>query len=225
MTTTLTIATQKNYSSWSLRGWLVLKWARTSFSERRIPLDQPGYGSGRIAEVLAASPNGLVPAVDVDGRIIWDTLAIAEWAAEQAPDLWPGDRMTRAWARSVTAEMHSGFGPLRRDLPMNIRRRCAATGLPDETLRAITRVQAIWRDCRSAHAKDGPWLFGTRSIADAFYAPVATRFRSYGVPLDAVSQRYVSTALNDSAFLEWEADCVPDSWDRAGFPVIDGLYR
>jgi glutathione S-transferase len=223
--TTLTIATQKNYSSWSLRAWLVLKWAGIPFVEKQIPLNQPGYGTGRIAEVLAASPNGLVPALEVAGHVIWDTLAIAEWTAEQVPSLWPADRMTRAMARSVTAEMHSGFVPLRRDLPMNILRRCSAEGLPEETLRSIARVQAIWRDCRFAHAMGGPWLFGTRTIADAFYTPVATRFRTYGIALDAPSQSYVNTLLNDGAFREWEADCAPDSWDQSGFSVIDGMYR
>ena len=215
----------KNYSSWSLRPWLVLKWAGIEFTEHYIPLDQPGYGSGEIVAVKAVSPNGRVPALHVDGLVIWDTLAISEWAAEQQPGLWPGDPETRAQARSATAEMHSGFEGLRRDLPMNIQRRCAEQDWPDDTRRDLRRVQELWNDCRAKFAAAGPWLFGERSIADAFYLPVATRLRTYSVPLDERCQAYADTLLNDADFLVWEEDSVSDVWDKPGFPVLDGLYR
>lgn len=116
----------KNFSSWSLRPWLCLRWAGIAFEERVIRLDQPGYGERRIAEVLAVSSAGTVPALEVDGLSIWDSLAIAEWAAEQVASgvLWPADPSVRAVARAATAEMHSGFAAVRRDLPMNLRRRC-----------------------------------------------------------------------------------------------------
>jgi glutathione S-transferase len=220
----LVIATQKNYSSWSLRGWLVMRWAGIAFSERAIDLAQPGYGQQAIGELLAVSPGGLVPALRLDGATIWDSLAIAEWAAEQNPSLWPADPLARALARAITAEMHSGAGPIRRDLSMNLARRCQAYGLPDETLHSIDRIQTIWRDCRARFGAHGPWLFGQRSIADAFYLPVATRFRTYGIALDPVSQAWADTALADPDFLEWEAGCEPNSWDHHGFSVIDGLY-
>lgn len=222
--TTLIIAEQKNYSSWSLRPWLVLRWAGIGFAEEIVTLAQEGYGSGSIAAVKAASPNGLVPALRTDAGVVWDSLAIAEWAAEHVPALWPSDPFARAVARSATAEMHSGALPIRRDLSMNIHRRCKAYDLQDDTLRSIARVQELWNDCRARFGQGGPWLFGARSIADAFYLPVATRFRTYGIALDPVSQAWCDTALADADFLEWEAAAQPNSWDRPGYPVIDGLF-
>ncbi len=195
-----------NYSSWSLRPWLCLKWARVDFDEQFIELDAPGYGDAKIAAVLAVSPSGRVPALHVGDTVIWDSLAIAEWAAEQASGepLLPADQLLRAQVRSATAEMHSGFAAVRRDLPMNIRRRCTARGLPAETLADIARADALWSGLRAAHASDGPHLFGRRSIADAFYTPVATRFRTYGIKLSALAQAYCDTLLADTAFREWE---------------------
>lgn len=224
MTTTLHIAAEKNYSSWSLRGWLVLRWGGIAFNEVLITLAQPGYGESSIAQLLTVAPNGQVPSLDHDGVTIWDSLAIAEWAAEQNPGLWPHDPAMRARARSVTAEMHSGFLPIRRDLSMNIVRRCTVTDLPAETRRSIARMRALIADCLKA-AHGGPWLFGERSIADAFFAPVATRFRTYGVTLDFQCQAWVDTVLSDRDFREWEAACIPDSWDHHGYSVIDGLHR
>lgn len=224
MDTTLFIG-NKNYSSWSLRPWLVLNWADIPFKEKHIALAQPGYGKGEIAEVLAVAPHGQLPALHVGGLVIWDSLAIAEWAAEQVTSLWPAEAATRAMARSVTCEMHSGFAGLRRDLGMNIRRRCASQEWAEDTARGIARVHAIWTECRGKYAAQGPWLFGKRTIADAFYAPVATRMRTYSVPMTEICQGYVDTVLNDAAFLAWESDCVPNSWDKLGYSVIDGLYR
>lgn len=223
MTNTLYIG-PKNYSSWSLRPWLVLSWAKIKFTEHYIPLDQPGYGTGEIAAVKSVSPSGYMPALTVDDLVIWDTLAIAEWAAEQVPSLWPDNVSVRAQARSATAEMHSGFVGIRRDLPMNVKRRCANQVWPEDTARNFRRLFELWNDCREQHAVNGPWLYGTRSIADAFFTPVATRLRTYGVPLDVSSQRYVQTLLNDADFLDWEKACVTDVWDQPGFPVIDKLY-
>ncbi|MEL7448604.1 MAG: glutathione S-transferase family protein [Pseudomonadota bacterium] len=223
MTNTLYIG-PKNYSSWSLRPWLVLRWAGLEFAEHFIPLDQPGYGTGEIVEVKQVSPSGTVPALHVNDLVIWDSLAIAEWAAEQVPSLWPQDPAVRAQARSVTAEMHSGFGGIRRDQAMNIKRRCPGQEWPEDTARDLSRMADLWNECRARHGSRGPWLFGERCIADAFFTPVATRFRTYSVPLDEVCQRYVETLLGDADFLAWEAECVTDVWDKPGFPVIDGLY-
>lgn len=222
--TELVIATQKNYSSWSLRGWLAMRWSDIQFTERELDLAQPGYGEQRIGELQAINPAGMVPALIVDGVTIWDSLAIAEWAAERSPGLWPADPVARAVARSVSAEMHSGFAAIRRDLSMNIHRRCKAYDLPADTLWAIERVQSVWRECRARFGTGGSWLFGERSIADAFYIPVATRFRTYGIALDPVSQAWSDHALSDPDFLEWEDAAVPASWDRPGYPMIDGLF-
>ena len=217
----------KNYSSWSLRPWLVLRWGGIPFEERVLRLDQPGYGRQEIAEVKAVSPNGTVPALDADGATIWDSLAIAEWAAEQvAPGvLWPEDPALRAQARSAACEMHSGFAAVRRDLSMNIHRRLdAQPDWPDDTRRALARIDELWRGLRERHAHLGPWLFGRRSIADAFFTPVATRLRTYAVPLSTIATAYRDTLLSDPDFLAWEADAIPDSWDASGYSVIDGLY-
>jgi len=217
----------KNYSSWSLRPWLVLRWASIPFEERILRLDQPGYGQQQIAEVKAVAPNGTVPALHVDDLVIWDSLAIAEWAAEQvAPGtLWPEDPALRAQARAATCEMHSGFAAVRRDLSMNIHRRMQQEpDWPEDTRRGLARIDALWSDLRERHAHLGPYLFGRRSIADAFFAPVATRLRTYAVPVSARSTEYRDTLLSDPDFLAWEAEAVPDSWDASGFSVIDRLY-
>jgi len=196
----------RNYSSWSLRPWLALSWAEIAFTESVIELDQPGYGSNQIAAVLAVSPTGKVPALRVDGQIIYDSLAISEWAAEntRAAPLLPADSVQRARVRSAVCEMHSGFAALRRDLTMNIRRRCKAYGLPPETLSDIARVDQLFVEARREHAAQGPYLFGARSLADAFYAPVATRFRTYAIALSSEAQAYCDVLLNDAAFLLWE---------------------
>jgi glutathione S-transferase len=217
----------KNYSSWSLRPWLVLRWGGIPFEERMLRLDQPGYGRQEIAEIKAVSPNGTVPALDAGGTTIWDSLAIAEWAAEQvAPGvLWPQDPALRAQARSAACEMHSGFAAMRRDLSMNIHRRLdAQPDWPDDPRRALARIDELWRELRERHAHLGPWLFGRRSIADAFFAPVATRLRTYAVPVSDLAAAYRDTLLSDPDFLAWEAEATPDSWDVSGLSVIDGLH-
>lgn len=216
----------KNYSSWSLRPWLCLRWAKVPFEERELRLDQAGYGCQKIADVLLHSPNGRVPSLHADGLVIWDSLAIAEWAAEEAPRalLWPSDRAARARARSATAEMHSGFSNVRNDLPMNILRRCPPRNWRDETRAEIARIDAILTELRTQRGAKGPWLFGARTIADAFYAPVATRMRTYGVELSATAQSFCDAVYADADFRAWEAGCVADSWDVSGFSVIDKLY-
>jgi len=210
-----------NYSSWSMRPWLCLRWAGIDFEEVLISLARPGYGSGSIAEVAAVSPNGRVPALHVDGHIIWDSLAIAEWAAEFQPGarLWPADWRSRALARSAVCEMHSGFAALRNDLPMNIARRCKVNDWPEATRRDIDRVLALWLSLRDGNASRGPWLCGERGIVDAFYAPVMTRFRTYGVQLPAALAGVAEALFADADFREWEGRPITD-----GFSVTDDLY-
>ena len=221
-----------NYSSWSLRPWLALRWAGITFEEHHIDLQKPGYGSGEIQEVLAVSPTGLVPALHLHSNEselqIHDSLAISEWVAEQpgGSALWPEDPHRRAQARAVTCEMHSGFAALRRDLPMNIHRRLETEpDWPDETQKDINRIVAMWSALREQNAEHGPWLFGARSIADAFYLPVVTRLRTYAVPLSGPAAAYSATALADDAFLEWEQNA---EFARSGQPrleFLDRLYR
>lgn len=212
----------KNYSSWSMRPWLALKWAGVAFEENLLQLGGPGYGKSKIAAILDVSPSGRVPALHVGDTVIWDSLAISEWAAEQKPDahLWPLAGNARAICRSATAEMHSGFAALRRDASMNVRRRTHTRNWPDDTRMDVTRVQELWGQLRDQFGGTGPYLFGARTIADAFYAPICTRFRTYDVKLDSVSQAYCETIFADAAFQEWERGAEAESWT---VPEADAL--
>ncbi|MEJ0023059.1 MAG: glutathione S-transferase family protein [Alphaproteobacteria bacterium] len=213
----------KNYSSWSMRPWLALKWAGVAFKEevRRLGADA-GYGQQRSVHILEISPSGRVPALHVGGVVIYDSLAICEWAAEQKEALWPKDPAARALARSAAAEMHSGFAALRRDLSMNIKRLMAREPVwPEETRRDLARLFSLWTGARKAYASRGPFLFGERSVADAFYAPVVTRLRTYAVPMSDVISAYCQTIYADEAFREWEAGALSEVWTIAS---ADGLY-
>ncbi|CAN93852.1 MULTISPECIES: glutathione S-transferase family protein [Sorangium] len=194
----------RTYSSWSLRAWLVLKQAGADFEEVVIPLQAPGTPT---LEIQRYSPSGKVPALQHGVLTIWESLAIAEYAAELFPaaKLWPEARDARAVARSVSAEMASSFAALRTALPMNVRRKIQGVALTDAASQDIARVQAIWNDCRSRFGQGGEFLFGRFSVADAMYAPVATRFDTYGVELDAVSRRYVASILALPAMQAWIA--------------------
>lgn len=200
----------KNYSSWSLRPWLVLRWAGLPFEEHLIPLGGEGYGQARIPAIRAASPSGRVPALQIGATTVWDSLAISEWAAEQRPGLWPEDATTRAVCRSAVAEMHSGFTALRRDLSMNIRRRVTLPAIAADTAADLDRLFDLWGALRARHHEDGPWLFGRRTIADAFYAPVATRLRTYRVSAPADAEAWCATLLADADFRAWEADAIAE---------------
>lgn len=191
----------KNYSSWSLRPWLLLRHADVPFEEIRIPLYQPD--SKR--ELLKYSPSGKVPAL-IDGDVtLWESLAICEYVAERFPErhLWPRDAKARALARAVSSEMHAGFANLRSHMSMNCRRRWPDKGRAPGVQEDIDRVRAIWNDCRARFGSGGPFLFGAFSVADAMYAPVALRFETYAVSLDPVSRAYSDTMLGLSAMQEW----------------------
>lgn len=193
----------KTYSSWSLRGWLAARLAGIDFEEVVIFLYKPGSREA----ILKHSPAGKVPALVIDGESVWDSLAIAETLAELCPDkgLWPADPSARRLARGVCAEMHAGFQALRKALPMDLNRHAPRDSLSSEVQADIKRVQAIWRECRSRFGKDGGFLFGQPTIADAFYAPVVTRFRSYEVALDEVSDAYCRTVTDWPLMQEWTA--------------------
>ena len=193
----------KNYSSWSLRAWFLLREAGIEFEERLIALDVDDTAKC-IAEY---SESGRVPVLILDDTCIWDTLAIAETVAERWPEksLWPKDPDMRAHARSISAEMHSGFEVLREQMPMNCRAMGRKVALPDELTRDIDRVLHIWTDCRRRHADKGEWLFGEFSIADAMYAPVVLRFRTYGINLPQSAADYALRVLESPAMQEWLA--------------------
>ena len=203
----------KNYSSWSLRPWLVLKWGGIPFEERVIPLGGEGYGRAEIKDVKAVSPTGRVPVLHIGDTVINDSLAIAEWAAEQTPTLWPEDALVRAEARAAACEMHSGFASVRRDMPMNIRRRLErAPHWPDDVRADLKRLFALWSGLRARYGDQGPFLFGKRSIADAMFAPMTTRLRTYGVSAPDDAQAYCETIFADAAFKDWEAAGQSEPW-------------
>jgi len=192
----------KNYSSWSLRPWLVLRHSGIAFQEVRIPL----YQDTSKATILRYSPSGKVPALIDADLTLWESLAICEYLAERFPDakLWPQDPAARALARAVSTEMHAGFASLRQHLTMNCRKRCPPRDLPPAVQQDIGRIFAIWQACR-ARNPDGPMLFGQFSIADAMFAPVAFRLAGYSVAMSPEDARYVHMLLNLPAMQEWAA--------------------
>lgn len=200
----------KAYSSWSLRPWLALRHARADFAEVVVPLRQPETK----ATLLSHAPSGKAPSLRHGDLVIWDSLAICEYVNELFPraQLWPADPSVRAVARAVSAEMHSGFPDLRKNLFMDVRSRFDR---PDRVAAAqvdIDRVLAIWTDCRARFGDAGPFLFGAFSIADAMFAPVATRLRTWNVPLDTVSAAYVETIHTMPAMVDWIDAAKAEPW-------------
>jgi glutathione S-transferase len=192
----------KNYSSWSLRGWLLVRFAGLPFTEKMV---EPGDASVR-AELLLLSPSVLVPRLEHNGISVWDTLAIAEYLHEIKPraGLLPADQAARAHCRSICGEMHSGFSALRSALPMNLSANVKNFTVWSRARADIERVTEIWRDCIAQYG--GPWLFGEkRCMADAMYAPVATRFLTYHVELDPVCAAYCQTIMAMPEMEEWVA--------------------
>ncbi|MGZ3460761.1 MAG: glutathione S-transferase family protein [Archangium sp.] len=191
----------KNYSSWSLRPYLALAHTGQPFREVVVPLGQADTAS----LIAKYSPSGRVPALQHGELTLWDSLAICEYLAEQFPQakLWPEDVAARALARCVSAEMHSGFMALRNHMPMNIRARKPGEGRAPGVAEDIARITSLWKECRARFGQGGPFLFGAFSIADAFYAPVVTRFVTYGVELDAVGAAYRDAVLALPAMKAW----------------------
>jgi glutathione S-transferase len=200
----------KGYSSWSLRGWLGLKQTGLAFEEILIPLDRPESA----AALAMHSPSRRVPVLVDGGSRIWETIAILEYCAEIAPQagLWPADRARRAHARAISAEMHSGFANLRRHLPMDLKRKPEPRAYPEEVAADIARIEAIWAECLAQRPKGGPFLFGAFSAADAMFAPVATRFRSYAVPVSAMSRDYCDAIFDHPPMREWVAAGLKEPW-------------
>lgn len=196
----------KSFSTWSMRPWLVLKHLGVEFTEVNVRLRQTTTSE----DVLRHSPSGKIPLLRDGDLKVWDSLAICEYLADRFPDagLWPGDPKARAVARAVTAEMHSGFPNIRGELAMDLGLMRVAE-VVEATRAEIRRIAHMWSSLREQHAKAGPFLFGAWSIADAYYTPVATRFRSYGVKLSDYGDHgpagiYCETLLEQPEFLEWE---------------------
>ena len=198
----------KNYSSWSLRPWMLLKHLGVEFREVLIRLDTPTTKD----EIEKYAPSGRVPVL-LDGELsVWDSLAICEYVAELSGRGWPQDARARAVARSVCAEMHSGFANLRMEWPMNARARNRRTVSTPGLEADVDRVDEIWNDCRRRFGAAGPWLFGEYSIADAMYAPVVLRFNTYGAPVSETARWYMAAALEDAVLQSWLAASKTEPW-------------
>ena len=195
----------KNTSSWSLRAWLVLRRCGLTFDEHVIRMRQPETK----ANILKVSPSGYVPALKRGDLIICDTIAIAEYMAEQFPDLglWPSESDARAIARSVSAEMHAGFSALRQTMPMDFLGRETGFEPTEEAWKDIQRIEDIWTMCRQTFGADGPYLFGAFSIADAMYAPVVSRFETYNIQLNEPATAYRHAVWQWPDMLFWQQQC------------------
>jgi glutathione S-transferase len=205
----------KTYSSWSLRGWLLFAAFDVPVSVRsaRMYSDDFKKLTGEFA------PAKLVPAARLDGAVVWDSLAMAEELAQRHPEIsyWPSDPALRAMARSITAEMHSGFGALRTDCTMNLARHYPSFAPSDAVLADCARIELLWDTARAAHNNAGPWLFGEYSIADVFYAPIATRFATYGLPRSATSEAYIQAHLAEPNFRRWRSMGKAQNYVQPGY--------
>jgi glutathione S-transferase len=192
----------KNYSSWSMRPWLAMRAGNIAFEEIFIPLYTGAADKDRI---LSFTGSGKVPCL-IDGDVtVWDSLSIIEYVAERFPQakLWPEDRAARAHARSISAEMHSGFLPLRNECGMNLHRPVGSVPLSADARANVERIDQIWSECRARYGKAGPFLFGAFGAADAMFAPVVHRFRTYAVDVSPVAKAYMETMIALPAFAEW----------------------
>jgi glutathione S-transferase len=215
----------KNYSSWSLRPWLAMKVANIAFEEEVISLDASDFKT----RVGGYSSSGKVPVLADENTHVWESLAILEYLAEKFPaaKLWPGEPPARAKARAIAAEMHAGFVPLRRHLPMNMRRPVLRRDLNVEAQTNVQRIEAIWTDCRTKFAASGAFLFGAFGAADAMYAPVVSRFHTYDVSVGAMCRAYMEAVMALPAWSEWRAAALDEAWvlpeDEVDWPVVLGL--
>jgi len=198
----------KNYSSWSFRPWIALRHKNIPFRETLVPFD---FENGN-PDLAAFSPSMKVPVLKDGDLTVWDSLAILEYVAECFPDkgLWPQERAARAFARSISAEMHSGFGALRDACPMNMRRPVETLGVSDAVKADVRRILSIWSECLATSG--GPFLFGDFTVADAMYAPVVSRFATYSLSDDPVFARYHAAMAGTEAWLAWEAEALKETW-------------
>jgi len=217
MATVHLVIGNKNYSSWSLRGWLLASLSGIDFQETVIDLGRPD----RAAEIGRYSPAGKVPILIDGDLVVHETLAIAEYLADMAPGarLWPADPQARAQSRALAAEMHAGFGALRAHLPMNCRAETTRFALTPEVDTDVARITAIWQDCRREQG-GGDFLFGPPGAVDAMFAPVVSRFKTYGVPVDEYSETYMNSVLALPAMQEWYAAAAAEPMVIERFEII-----
>jgi glutathione S-transferase len=203
------VIANKNYSSWSMRPWVLLTEAGIPFEEVQLKFTD----AGDVADIEPWSPTRQVPVLWIDDQPVWDSLAICEATAELFPakQLWPADAAARRVARSVSAEMHAGFRELRRHMPMNIRSSHPDKGRTPAVEREIERVVSIWETCRSRYGAGGELLFGGFTCADAMFAPVVSRFKTYSVKLPSVAQRYADTVFNLESVKQWCAGALAEN--------------
>ena len=193
----------KNYSSWSLRPWILMCQNEIDFNEKRVAL----FVESREAELEEYGSDTKVPVLKHGNLIVWDSLSIMEYISEQFLDSkgWPEDISARAVARSISAEMHSSFSNVRNELPMNCRKKFNNIKLSDEAKKEVERITSLWRKSRKEFGAEGEWLFGKYSIADAMFAPVALRFDGYNIPLEGIEKEYVQSVLNQPCIIDWIA--------------------
>jgi glutathione S-transferase len=215
----------KNYSSWSLRPWLALKVAGIPFDETVINLDTPDFRA-KVSAITGGAGAGSVPVLMHGNVRVWETLAILEYLAEKFPQagLWPADDGARAHARAVAAEMHSGFLPLRRHLPMNIRRPVKPRVLDDAVGANVARIEVIWNETRTRFGAGGPFLYGAFGAADAMYAPVVWRFHTYAVEVSVETRAYMRAVMALPASIEWREAARREPWvlahDEVDWPDV-----
>lgn len=214
MTYTLAIG-DRTYSSWSLRGWLMFAKFDIPVEVKTARLYSPAF-----LEMLKDFGGGrTVPAMRFGDVVVSDTYAMAETLAERHPNLWPSDPVARGFARSITAEMHSGFGPLRDACTMNLQHCFDGFVVSDAVQKDISRIEALWTEARSRFGADGPWLFGEHSLADVFYAPVATRIVTYNLPVSDVARAYAQTTITDAALVEWREAGLAENFVQPGYDL------
>jgi glutathione S-transferase len=212
----------KNYSSWSMRPWIAMKAAGISFTEEVISLDAADFKQ-RVSRVSGA---GKVPVLTDGNAHVWESLAILDYLAEKFPaaGLWPTDPAARGLARAVAAEMHAGFVPLRRHLPMNMWRPPQPRELPDEVVANVRRIEQIWTECRTRYGQDGAFLFGRFGAADAMYAPVVSRFHTYAVAVGPVARNYIKAVMDLPAWAAWRDAAIKEPWvlpkDEVDWPTV-----
>ena len=212
----------KNYSSWSLRPWIAMTVAGIAFTEEVVSLDAADFPE----RVRKISATGKVPALADGDTHVWESLAILEYLAEKYPQagLWPADPAARAHARSIAAEMHAGFTPLRRHYPMNVRRPVKPREATEEVTAHIQRIDRMWTDCRGRFGAAGPFLFGAFGAADAMYAPVVSRFHTYAVAVGPVARAYMTAVMALPAWAEWSAAARQEPWvlphDEVDWPTV-----
>jgi glutathione S-transferase len=212
----------KNYSSWSFRPWIAMKVADIPFEEEVLPIDTPEFR----ARLDAVSGTGKVPTL-IDGDIrVWESLAILEYLADKFPDkkLWPADAAARAHARAISSEMHAGFVPLRETCAMNMWRPMIKRELAADVKANVARIDSMWSDCRKRYGQSGPFLFGSFGAADAMYAPVVSRFHTYGIDVSAAVRAYMEAVMALPAWDEWKSAALKETWilpkDEPDWPTV-----